>query len=58
MAIDTVEHSCGREHDSPNSLVYTASVSAAVVLMQMLAKAHSAAATTMVPLVDHLDTCI
>lgn len=48
VGIDTVEHSCGRER---------ASVLAAVV-PQMLAKVHSAAATTMVPLVDHLDTCI
>lgn len=58
MPIDTVEHCCGREHDSPNLLVYTASVSAVVVLTQMLAKAHSAAATTMVALVNHLDSCI
>lgn len=57
VGIDTVEHSCGRERDRPHSPVYTASVLAAVV-PQMLAKVHSAAATTMVHLVDHLDTCI
>lgn len=57
VGIDTVEHSCGRERDRPHSLVCTASVPAAAV-PQMLAKVHSAAATTVVPLVDHLDACI
>lgn len=42
VAIDTVEHCCGRVRDRLHSLVYTASVSAAVVLPQMLAKVHSA----------------